>query len=253
MRVIKEIRELQQELTKIGSFNESIGLVPTMGALHQGHLSLVERSCLENNITVATIFVNPTQFNNSDDLDCYPDCWEEDVDKLQKMGVDYLFAPSYQSLYPDGYRYRLSEDQFSRQLCGAHRPGHFDGVLTVVMKLLNIVKPHNAYFGKKDYQQYLLIKGMVEAYFLDINIIGCSTVREIDGLAMSSRNLNIKSNVREKAAIFNRELSSSLPNEEVIVRLTNAGFAVDYIEEHFSRRFGAVTLGEVRLIDNVEI
>ncbi|HKX54749.1 MAG TPA: pantoate--beta-alanine ligase, partial [Xanthomonadales bacterium] len=131
----------------------SVGFVPTMGALHRGHLALLQRSLAENPVTVASIYVNPTQFNNADDLKKYPRSDEQDLAMLQDAGVDAVLMPGYAELYPDGYRYRLVESELSQRFCGAHRPGHFDGVLSVVLKLLNIVAPDRAYFGEKDYQQ----------------------------------------------------------------------------------------------------
>ena len=143
--------------------NRTLGLVPTMGALHPGHLSLVQRSQRENAATVVSIFINPTQFDQADDLDRYPRQTEHDLALLRDAAVDAVFIPAREDTYPDGYRYRVTESELSRKLCGAHRPGHFDGMLTVVMKLLNIVQPTRAYFGEKDYQQLLLVRGMAQS------------------------------------------------------------------------------------------
>jgi pantoate--beta-alanine ligase len=173
--------------------------------------------------------------------------------------VDYVLMPNYDELYADGFRYQVTETQFSEKLCGRNRPGHFTGVLTVVMKLLNIVSPQRAYFGKKDYQQYLLVQDMVQAFFMPVDIIGCDTVREIDGLAMSSRNLNLETSARKQAARFYEIISASLSDAEVRCQLDAAGFQVDYVESCHGRRFAAiVTQGKnsgqtVRLIDNVAI
>jgi len=166
-----------------------IGFVPTMGALHAGHASLLARSVAESEYTVLSIYVNPTQFNDAGDLARYPRTLEQDLALAESLGVDAVLLPRYEALYADGYRYRLDEMTFSRTLCGAHRPGHFAGVLTVVMKLLNLVRATRAYFGEKDYQQYLLIRDMCAAFFLDTEIVPCATLREPDGLAMSSRNM----------------------------------------------------------------
>lgn len=256
MAIVIESISAWQEIQKgLKKAHRTIGFVPTMGALHEGHLSLIRRCRAENDIVVASIFVNPTQFNNSDDLKTYPKTFEEDRKKLESYGcnTDYIIFPQYRDLYPDDYTYVVSEKKISKILCGAHRPGHFDGVLSVVMKLLNIVRADNAYFGEKDYQQFLLIKGMVEAYFMDVNIVGCKTVREEDGLAMSSRNLNLTPKERAKAPEFFRELNTKIPVTEVVANLTKKGFKVDYVEEHYGHRFGAVFLGRVRLIDNVKI
>lgn len=228
---------------------KKLGFIPTMGALHPGHLSLVERSRKENDLTLVSIFVNPTQFNDPKDLEKYPRTFEQDLKLLEAAQADFLLYPQTQELYPDDYRYRIQENQLSQILCGAHRPGHFDGVLSIVMKLLNIAQADHAYFGEKDYQQYLLIQGMAKAFFLRTNIVGCPTVREVDGLAMSSRNTLLTPDERKRAARFPEILQSGNFPE----KLVEAGFTVDYLEEHFGRRFGAVRLGSVRLIDNVEI
>ncbi|MDA1299148.1 MAG: pantoate--beta-alanine ligase [Proteobacteria bacterium] len=233
-----------------------IGFVPTMGALHKGHESLIARSVAESELTVASIYVNPTQFNNPDDLAAYPDTLVEDKARLESLGVDVLLLPTYSQIYPDGYRYQVEETQFSHELCGAHRAGHFTGVLTVVMKLLNIVRPRRAYFGEKDYQQYRLISDMVETFFLDVEIVPCPIVRESDGLALSSRNLNLDACSREKAPLIHQLISSELDNDEIAGRLKDSGFEVDYILSRDGRRFAAATIGRnppVRLIDNVPL
>ena len=233
--------------------NKSIGFVPTMGALHEGHLSLVEKSKRENDITVVSIFVNPTQFNDKADLEKYPITFDEDINNLEKLQVDYLLFPAYEEIYPDKYRYKISEKMLSTILCGKYREDHFDGVLTVVMKLLNIVDADKAYFGEKDYQQFLLIKGMTLAFFLKTKIVPMPIVREKDGLALSSRNKRLSKNDRKFAPQFYQFLKSNLSKEEIINELNSRGFKVEYIEEMGNRRFGAVYLGKVRLIDNVKI
>jgi pantoate--beta-alanine ligase len=207
---------------------------------------------------MVSIFINPTQFNNANDLANYPKTLAVDLQLLKVAGVSTVFLPTYEMLYPDDYAYKVDEKQFSRELCGENRPGHFTGVLTVVMKLLNLVKPQKAYFGKKDFQQLSLIKGMVEAFFLETEIIACEIVREEDGLAMSSRNLNLRSSDRRMAPLFNRLLSNTtLSDEHIQSRLGLAGFEVDYVVTKGGRRFGAVVMGDptssVRLIDNVEM
>ncbi len=231
---------------------KTIGFVPTMGALHKGHLSLIEKSLSDNDITVVSIFLNPTQFDNASDLENYPKLLEQDIALLERSGVDYLFNPEYNYLYPDNYKYQILETELSNILCGASRPGHFKGVLTVVMKLFNIIKPKRAYFGEKDYQQLELIKGMVNAFFMDVEIVPCPIVRESDGLAMSSRNLRLTPSEREIAPKFYEILSSNLSDEAVIEELEKIGFRVDYITSINNRRYGAVYLGKVRLIDNVQ-
>lgn len=251
MKIVRRIDELQRLRAGLGE--ESIGFVPTMGALHAGHRSLVERSVRENKITFASIFVNPTQFNDPKDFDKYPNTWDLDVKLLESIGTSYLFAPLFTDVYPDGYRYSVDENQLSKLLCGAHRPGHFEGVLTVVMRLLNLVRPTRAYFGEKDYQQLKLIEGMVHAFFMPTEIVACPIVREHDGLAMSSRNLRLSASERERAPVFYKVLNSRRSLVEMREELQKNGFQVDYLEELEGRRFGAVQLGEVRLIDNVQI
>lgn len=231
----------------------SIGFVPTMGALHQGHLSLIERAKKGNQIVVVSIFINPTQFDNKDDLNNYPSSLKNDISILNKMNVDYLFTPSYSVLYPDNYVYKVEETSFSKELCGKSRDGHFNGVLTVVIKLLNIIQPDKAYFGEKDRQQFLLVKGMTDAFFMDVKIIASPTIREEDGLAMSSRNRLLKEDERKIAALFPKLLNSDKSDADIAVELNRSGLRTDYIETHDGIRYGAVYLGNVRLIDNVKL
>ena len=237
---------------------ERVGLVPTMGFLHAGHRSLMALARPLCDHLVVSIYVNPTQFNNPSDLANYPDTSTIDQQLLEGAGVSAVFIPSYDSLYPDDYAYEVNEKQFSREICGANRTGHFTGVLTVVMKLLNLVQPQKTYFGEKDFHQPSLVKGMVEAFFLETEIIGCPIIREDDGLAMSFRNLNLSSCDRRKSPLFNELLSNAmLSDEEIQTRLDLAGFEVDYVAIKGGRRFGAVVIGDdagpVRLIDNVEV
>jgi pantoate--beta-alanine ligase len=232
-----------------------VGFVPTMGALHAGHAALLERSVGQCASTVLSIYLNPTQFNNAADLDRYPRTLEADLAIARNVGVDAVITPRYEELYADGYRFRVDEHDLSRALCGAHRPGHFTGVLTVVMKLLNLVRPDRAYFGEKDYQQYQLIRDMADAFFLDVEIVPCPTVREPDGLALSSRNALLDVPGRRLAPRFHELLSSCAADAEVVSGLAAAGFEVDYVETRNGRRFGAVVVQcgdrSVRLIDNV--
>lgn len=245
---------------KAGSLLPSVGFIPTMGALHEGHASLLDAARKENEITILSIFVNPTQFNNPDDLKHYPKTWEADLEMAKKHGVDAIFAPdSMDEMYPDDYRYQITEKEFSKELCGAHRPGHFDGVLTVVMKLFQLVRPTRAYFGEKDYQQLSLIQGMVEAFFLPIEIVPCPTLREKDGLAMSSRNVRLTSDERALAPKLYETITTLKNNEQAKAKLTELGFQVEYLVDRASgnnpklRRYVAAHLGKVRLIDNVTL
>lgn len=231
----------------------SVGFVPTMGALHEGHYSLVERARKECDVVVASIFVNPTQFNDPKDLDKYPRPIEKDLAGLEKAGVDFVFLPRPPDMYTDNYRFEVREKELSKILCGAHRAGHFEGVLTIVLKLFNLVKPTKAYFGEKDFQQLQLITDMSAALFLDLEVVPCATLREPDGLAMSSRNLRLNNQEREIAPLMYRTLKNAPDCAAARRELEQAGFKVDYVEEHWGRRFGAAFLGEVRLIDNVEI
>lgn len=236
-----------------GAFSRgAIGFVPTMGALHEGHRSLLRRARAENDRVVMSVFVNPTQFDNKDDLSAYPRTLAADIELAGDL-VDAVIAPEPQALYPDRYRYRVTETDLSRSMEGAHRPGHFDGVLTVVMKLLNLVRPARAYFGRKDWQQLQLVRGMASALFLPVEIVECETVREPDGLAMSSRNRRLSPDARKRAAAFPRILSDSADCASAAAALTAAGFDVDYVEERTGVRLGAVRLEGVRLIDNVRI
>lgn len=235
----------------------TVGFVPTMGALHDGHASLLRQSKEMDDITVLSIYVNPTQFNNPVDLARYPATLAEDLAIAEGLGVDCVILPTYEQIYPDGFRYQISENELSLELCGANRPGHFTGVLTVVMKLLNIVRPQRAYFGKKDYQQFLLVKDMCQAFFLDVDIVGCETVRECDGLAMSSRNKLLTPRARRQARKLHEALGSEGCDATVAAQLNDLGFEVDYVTSRFARRFGAIVVDcgdhRVRLIDNVEM
>jgi pantoate--beta-alanine ligase len=224
-----------------------------MGALHAGHLALVHASLADNPWTAVSIFVNPTQFDRPDDLERYPRRHDEDLEQLAAAGVEAILMPSADVLYPDGYRYRVSETEISRRLCGAHRPGHFDGVLTVVLKLLNLVRPARAYFGEKDYQQLQLVRGMVEAFFMDTRIVACPIVREPDGLALSSRNLRLDPAQRRLAPELHRTLRGAADPASARRELERLGFAVDYVEDWDGRRLAAACLGDVRLIDNVPL
>jgi pantoate--beta-alanine ligase len=251
-KVIANMKEWIKIRRELKRNSQTIGFVPTMGALHPGHASLMERCRAENDISVLSIYVNPTQFDNKDDLAKYPSTLEADCHIAARAGVDYVILPDYQQIYPDQYRYKVSENDLSTKLCGAHRPGHFDGVLTVVMKLLNIVQPERAYFGEKDFQQLELVRGMVDTFFMDCTIVPCPIVREADGLAMSSRNVRLSPAERAHAPAFAKALREAKSATEAREMLASNGFEVDYVEDIGSRRYGAVTLGPVRLIDNVE-
>lgn len=233
--------------------SKTVGFVPTMGALHAGHASLLQRSAKENEVTVLSIYVNPTQFNNPEDLKKYPRTWEADLEVALKNGTAMVISPKYEEMYADNYRYKVTENEFSKMLCGAHRPGHFDGVLTIVMKLLNIVRAQKAYFGEKDYQQLQLIKDMTDSLFMKTEIVPCPTLRETDGLAMSSRNVRLSEVGRKKAPAIYSALRNSKSVHEAREKLQKENIEVEYLEEHFGRRFIAAFIDQVRLIDNVQI
>ncbi len=250
MKTIHSIAELK---TLRKAWPGPVGFVPTMGALHAGHLTLVERAKANCQTVVTSIFVNPTQFNNPQDLEKYPRDLARDLRLLEAAGVNAVFIPQESEIYADGFRFRVEEDRDSQVLCGPKRPGHFAGVLTVVLKLFQLVRPDSAYFGEKDFQQLQLIRDMVNAFFLDIEIVPVPTVREFDGLAMSSRNLRLSAEERMIAPILFQALTQSKSLQEAKTRIESAGLRVDYLEEHWERRFAAAYLGEVRLIDNVQL
>lgn len=239
--------------TELSSHGCKLGFVPTMGALHEGHISLVKKSLKENDSTVVSIFVNPTQFNNADDLNKYPRTLENDLAKLKLTGLQSVLLPNAEHLYADHYRFKVTESEESKILCGAHRPGHFDGVLTVMTKLLGLTTPHFCYMGEKDYQQFRLVSDLVKYLFLNTTLVGCPTVREESGLAMSSRNQRLTDAGRTLAANIYREISRSDTLSNIRNSLESKGIAVEYLEEHWGRRFVAAHVEQVRLIDNVKV
>lgn len=257
----------------------SVGLVPTMGALHQGHLSLLERSVSENDISICSIFVNPIQFNNTKDLEKYPRTFEDDCKQLRSEDCDIVFAPSVDEMYPEETKVSYDFGKLERLMEGEHRPGHFNGVAIVVNKLFEICIPHKAYFGEKDFQQLMIIRELVKMKQLNVEIIGCPIIREADGLAMSSRNIRLSQHERTIAPIIYNTLDwmkseagmISVPDilEQAKARLSNyPEIKLEYIQladentlvsiNNWSeagdiRAFIALFLGEVRLIDNMKI
>ncbi len=257
-----------------------VGFVPTMGALHRGHLSLLDRARAENNISVCSIFVNPIQFNNPDDLKKYPRNPDADHRMLETAGCDLVFSPSVEEMYPEGeVREQYDFGHLNEVMEGAHRPGHFNGVAVVVKRLFDICMPHRAYFGEKDFQQLMIIRALVAMNDLPVEIVGCPIIREEDGLAMSSRNVRLSPEERAIAPriyetlLMIREDAGKKPLEHVMhlaERRLNAlpGMRVDYLQlvneatllpagswvsARDLRVFAAVYLGEVRLIDNLKI
>lgn len=202
MEIIRIPRVMQETSRKFIREGKTIGFVPTMGALHEGHLSLVRRAKQENHIAVVSIFVNPIQFGPLEDIERYPRDIEGDIEKLKKEDVDTLFMPDVSSMYPEGFSTYVEIRGISERLCGAFRPGHFRGVATVVTKLLNIVKPKILYLGQKDFQQSVILKRLIRDLDIDVDIVICPTIREKDGLAMSSRNAYLDNEQRRAAKVI---------------------------------------------------
>jgi pantoate--beta-alanine ligase len=202
MEIIRVPRIMRDTSRGYSLHVRTIGFVPTMGALHEGHLSLVRRAKQENDVTVVSIFVNPIQFGPSEDFKKYPRDIDGDTEKLKIEGVDIIFMPEISSMYSKGFSTHVEVEKISERLCGAFRPGHFRGVATVVTKLLNIVKPTRAYFGQKDFQQTVIVKQLVKDLDMDVDIVICPTIRERDGLAMSSRNAYLNEKQRDAATVI---------------------------------------------------
>lgn len=241
----KKWRELSRTL------KGTIGFVPTMGNLHEGHIDLVTRARSENDIVVVSIFVNPTQFNQQSDFEKYARTFEADCRLLDEAGADYVFFPDAKAMYPDNYEVQVSESVISKELEGEFRPGHFTGMMTVVLKLLNIIGADRAYFGEKDFQQLTLVKKMVDALFVPTEIIPCPTIRAQSGLALSSRNARLTEEQRKKATLISEVLQSDLSDESAMKKLADSGFKPEYVATRWGRRLAAAWLGDVRLIDNV--
>ena len=278
MKIVKGIKELKDYLVDSKRDGKRVGLVPTMGALHKGHLSLVERCVRENDICVVSVFVNPTQFNDKHDLETYPRTLEADCALLESAGCDYVFAPSVEEMYPEPDTRTFDFGTVMQVMEGARRPGHFNGVAQVVSKLFYIVEPDNAYFGEKDFQQIAVIRAMVKQLQIPVQINACPIVREADGLALSSRNTRLTPALRQKAPLIARTLQESKrlaatkSVQEVIDYVVNTlnaepDLEVEYYEivdgdslvsirdwKDTTYAVGCVTVycGEVRLIDNIK-
>lgn len=207
MEVIKSITEMMKFSQETSNKGKSIGFVPTMGYLHEGHLSLVRKAKEENDVVVVSIFVNPTQFGPNEDFDKYPRDEKGDIEKIEREGASAVFIPDASEIHPDGFQTYVEVEELTKNLCGIFRPTHFRGVTTIVLKLFNIVSPKRAYFGKKDYQQFRVIEQMCKDLNLDIKIIPCPIVREKDGLAMSSRNKYLTEEERRDATILYQALT----------------------------------------------
>lgn len=231
----------------------TLGFVPTMGNLHEGHIALAKRAKAENDFVIVSLFVNPTQFNQRSDYEKYARTFDADVKLLEEAGVDFVLSPDEPAMYPDKYDVQVIEKTISKELEGEFRPGHFEGMLTVVLKLLNIAQADRAYFGEKDFQQLTLVKKMVEAFFVPTEIIPCPTIRQEDGLALSSRNGRLSPEQRKRAVEISRLLKSGLSDDEIMKKLAEAGFRPEYVATKWGRRLAAAWLGDVRLIDNVPL
>ncbi len=279
MRTIRDLAALRARVRDWKEAGESVGVVPTMGALHPGHVSLVGAAKAACDRVIVTLFVNPKQFNNPEDLAKYPRTEDQDAVLLQPHGVDVLFAPDPATVYPPGFATRVTVAGLQDVLCGAHRPGHFDGVATVVSKLLLMTGADHAFFGEKDWQQLQIIRRMVSDLNIPVRITGCPTLRERDGLAMSSRNMRLSQSDRLAAPALNQAMEKAAaairkgtPGQTALAEATaailKAGFAqVEYLErrgaedlmplapgdDRPSRLFAAAWLGGVRLIDNVPV
>lgn len=283
MQTITTKSELTRQITACIRQGKTIGFVPTMGALHAGHAALVQKACLENEICVVSIFVNPTQFNNAEDLQKYPRTLEKDTTLLESLGVHFVFAPTAEEMYSaEEMQARFSFDfnGLDEVMEGKMRPGHFNGVVQVVSRLFELVRPTRAYFGEKDFQQLAIIRHMVEhstlsSNFNNLKIVGCPIVREASGLALSSRNERLSDNEKQTAVAISQTLIASLEwaktdsLEEVQKRVVNTinaidGLEVEYFEivdkttlqptTTFDNAIGCVTVycGPVRLIDNIQ-
>ena len=278
MKVIHTIEDLQAGLSVLKAQGKKVGLVPTMGALHAGHASLVKRSVNENDVTVVSVFVNPTQFNDKNDLVKYPRTLEADCKLLEDCGATLVFAPSVEEMYPEPDTRQFGYAPLDTVMEGAFRPGHFNGVCQIVSKLFDAVKPHRAYFGEKDFQQLAIIREMVRQMKFDLKIVGCPIVREEDGLALSSRNARLSSDERENALNISRTLftsrtfaaTHSVSETQKMVEDAIAaapGLRLEYFEivdgntlqkigdwNETSYAVGCITVfcGEVRLIDNIK-
>ncbi len=272
---------LNSHLSQLSAAGAGIGFVPTMGALHKGHLSLLEQSVKNNDVTVISIFVNPTQFNNPEDLEKYPRTLDADMQKIATVNTGIIiFAPTVDEMYDGNTQSsHFSFDGLEHQMEGAHRPGHFDGVGTIVKKLFEIVKPDNAYFGEKDFQQLQIVRKMVEKENMPVNVIGCPIHREDNGLAMSSRNQRLTTENREKAAVIYKTITEAgeifrnagIMEAEAYVGRVFAQYP-EFVLEYFEiadertlipakikqedvpyRAFIAVYISDIRLIDNISL
>ena len=279
LKVFNTIKDTNEFLSKQGSDGRTIGFVPTMGALHEGHLELMRRAKRENDILACSIFVNPIQFNNKEDLNKYPRTLEDDIKKIELIGCDVLFAPSNEEMYPEEEKTVYDFGNLDKVMEGKHRPGHFNGVAVVVKKLFDIIQPDKAYFGEKDFQQLRIIQALAEQLKLSVEIVPCSIVREKDGLAMSSRNERLTAEERKIAPVIFKTLqfvkrnSHRLSIEEINKHIDSEinlypEMKLEYFEIVDKKTLSqgtkllrnknliaciALFLGKIRLIDNIAI
>ena len=277
MEVITKINEMRIRVLSVKDSKKSIGFVPTMGALHDGHISLMRSARKENDELIVSIYLNPTQFDNNEDFDKYPRQLDKDIEIIRKENADVVFAPSNEEIYPNGFCTNVRQNRLTEALCGRVRLGHFNGVTTIVTKLFNIIKPDRAYFGQKDYQQSAVIKRLVADLNMNIDIKVCPTVREEDGLALSSRNKRLNREERQSAlclydsllkarAVFDSNIrdTKNIIKEMTSVIKKTKHTKIDYISivnertlEELSLIDGkalaavAVWIGNTRLIDNI--
>jgi pantoate--beta-alanine ligase len=283
MKIITDIKEMKNEIREIKSQGKTIGFVPTMGYLHEGHASLARRARKENQVVIMSIFVNPTQFGPNEDFAAYPRDMQRDSVVAEKAGVDIIFNPSAEDIYPKGYKTYVNVEEITKYLCGISRPIHFRGVTTIVNKLFNIVMPDRAYFGQKDFQQLCVIKQMVYDLNMNLEIIGCPIIRQSDNLAMSSRNIYLSEEDRRTATVLSEALfkakgmiengeSDANKIQEFIINLITSkpNTQIDYVEivntnpgDNLLKSINsikgnitillAVKVGKVRLIDNIAL
>ena len=237
MQIISTVKELEKSLSAIKKEEKAIGLVPTMGALHAGHASLVKRSVEENDVTVVSVFVNPTQFNDKNDLNNYPRTLEADCLLLSDLGVTIVFAPTVEEIYPEPDTRKFSYPPIDSVMEGARRPGHFNGVCQIVSKLFNMVSPNKAYFGEKDFQQIAVIRAMVKALNIPVEICPCPIIREETGLALSSRNTLLSEEEKATATNISRILFAS----------------VDFAAQHSVKETHEMVVSQLNSIDGLEV
>lgn len=252
MNVVCKVEELQTLADSERAAGRRIALVPTMGALHAGHITLVEEARKRADVVWVSIFVNPTQFNDPKDYGAYPDTFERDAEKCEAAGVDVIFAPTPGELYPDGAQTWVEVTELAKPLCGSARPGHFNGVTTVVSKLFLAAKPHVAVFGEKDFQQLSVIRRMVRDMSFDVDVVGAAIAREPDGLAMSSRNVHLDAQARREALVLVRALDAA--EQAVGEGVTETDSLLSIVKDELSKASRAsIDYAELRCPETLEI